>query len=209
MVAVRRTLTAAFSLLVATSLYAQSLPDLGDISSATLSESQERTIGNKIMREVHLDPAYIDDPEIADYITQIGTRLLEAADGPPRKDIDFFVVQDDTINAFALVGGHVGVHSALILLTQNESELAGVLGHEITHILQKHQARMMTGMGRMQWASLAAIALAVLAGKSSGGNVGDAALVSAGALQAQTMLDYSREYEREADRGGLALMERA
>jgi predicted Zn-dependent protease len=209
MVAVRRTLSLLACLFLATAPYAQPLPDLGDISSATLSDSQERTIGNKIMREVHLDPAYIDDPEISDYISALGARLLSASEGPPRKDLDFFAVQDETINAFALPGGHIGVHSALFLLTQSESELAGVVGHEIAHILQKHQARMMAGMGRAQWASLAAIALAVLAGKGSNGNVGDAALVATSALQVQNMLDYSREHEREADRVGLTLLERA
>jgi predicted Zn-dependent protease len=98
----------------------QALPDLGDISSATLNDQQERTIGNRIMREVRIDPAYVDDPEIADYISSIGARLLAVAD-PPRREIDYFVVQDDSINAFALVGGHIGVHTGLILLTQNES----------------------------------------------------------------------------------------
>src|SRR5689334_18500452 len=84
------------------------LPDLGDISSATLSEQQEKTIGNRIMREVRVDKDYIDDPEIYDYINSLGQRLLAAADGP-RRDIDFFVVRDETINAFAMVGGHIGV----------------------------------------------------------------------------------------------------
>src|ERR1700740_270314 len=123
--------------LVAPPLPAQGLPDLGDVSAATLSETQERTIGNKFMREVRMDPAYIDDPEIADYITSIGNRLLAALE-VPRNDIAFFVVQYDTINAFAMVGGHIGVHSGLILLTQTESELAAVIGHEIGHVVQKH-----------------------------------------------------------------------
>src|SRR5262249_7426527 len=86
---------------------AQSLPDLGDISAPTLSESQEKTIGNKFMREVRSDPAFVDDPEIFDYVNSLGQRLLGAIDGPPRRDIDFFVVRDDSINAFAMVGGHI------------------------------------------------------------------------------------------------------
>jgi predicted Zn-dependent protease len=192
-------------------VHAQQLPDLGDASSATLSESQERTIGDRIMRDVRVDPAYVDDPEISDYINSLGQRLLAAAD-PPRPKIDFFVVNDDTINAFALVGGHIGVHSGLIALTQNESELAGVVAHEIGHILQKHQARMLHGQRTAQWTSLAALALAMLASRSGGAQgsqVTEAALASAGALQIQSQLDYTREHEREADRVGIALMERA
>jgi len=126
---------------------AQGLPDLGDASAATLSEQQERTIGNRIMREVRVDKDYVDDPEIQDYINSLGQRLLAVADGP-RRDIDFFVIRDDTINAFALVGGHIGVHTGLFTLTQTESELAGVLAHEIAHILQKHQARVLAGQAR-------------------------------------------------------------
>jgi beta-barrel assembly-enhancing protease len=189
----------------------QGLPDLGDASAASLSEQQERTIGNRIMREVRIDPAYLDDAEVADYVSSVGARLLAVADGP-RRDIDYFVVLDDTINAFALVGGHIGVHTALILLTQNESELAGVMAHETAHILQKHQARMMHGASRAQWTSLAALALAVLAARgagSSGGQVTEAALSTAAALQMQNQIDYTRDHEREADRVGLTLLERA
>ena len=197
--------------LVALPAPAQGLPDLGDASSASLSDQQERTIGNRIMREVRIDPAYLDDPEVNDYISSLGLRLLSVAD-PPRRELDFFVVQDETINAFALVGGHVGVHSGLIALTQNESELAGVIAHEISHILQRHQARMMAGQSRAQWSSLAALALAILAsrsGGSQGGNVTEAAVATAGALQIQNQLDYTREHEREADRVGLTLLDRA
>ena len=103
--------------------HAQGLPDLGDISSVSLSDTQETTIGNRIMREIRIDKDFIEDPEVYDYINSLGNRLLAGADGPHR-DIDFFVVRDDAINAFALVGGHIGVHSALVLLTQNESSSA-------------------------------------------------------------------------------------
>jgi predicted Zn-dependent protease len=193
------------------SVLAQSLPDLGDVSAATISESQERTIGNKIMREVRMDPAYIDDPEIADYISSVGSRLLGALE-VPRNDIDFFGVQDDTINAFALVGGHIGVHTGLILLTQNESELAAVMGHEIGHVVQKHQARMAAGMGKAQLTSLAALAVALLASRAAGpssGQATEAAMATSSALMMQNMLDYTREHEREADRVGVTLLERA
>lgn len=190
---------------------AQGLPELGDASSATLSEQQERTIGNRIMRDLRLDPAYADDPEIADYITSLGTRLMAGAD-QPRRDVDYFVVQEDQINAFALIGGHIGVFAGLFTLTQTESELAGVVAHEIAHILQKHQARSIHGASKSQWASLAALAVAILAarsGSSQGAQVTEAAAATAGALQIQTQLDYTREHEREADRVGLTLLERA
>ena len=77
---------------IASSAFAQGLPDLGDVSAASLSESQERTIGNRIMREVYADPSYMDDPEPTDYVTSVGQRLLAAADNPPH-DMTYFVVR--------------------------------------------------------------------------------------------------------------------
>lgn len=191
--------------------HGQALPDLGDVSDATLSEKQERTIGSRVMREVRVDPAFIDDPEIADYVKSLGNRLLSAADTPGRP-IEFFVVRDDAVNAFALIGGHIGIHTGLILLTQSESELAGVVGHEIAHILQRHQSRLYQSQGRYQMASLAALALAILASRgnsSQSGQVTEAALVSASAIAIQGQLDYTREHEREADRVGVQLLERS
>ena len=202
---------AALALALSAAVHAQGLPDLGDASSAALSESQEKTIGNRIMREVVVDPAYVDDADVSDYINDLGSRLLAAADGP-RRDIDFFVVADEQVNAFAMVGGHIGVNSGLIMLTLTESELAGVVAHEIAHVLQKHQARMAHGASKGQWSSLAALALALIASRSGGsqsGQVTEAALASAGALSIQNQLDYTREHEREADRVGLTLLERA
>ena len=206
----RTSIVAFFFACQAVFAWPQALPDLGDVSSAALSDQQETVLGNRIMREVHADPDYIDDPEIEDYINNLGQHLLAVADSPHR-NIDFFVMQDDTINAFALPGGHVGVHSALILLTENESELAGVIGHECGHILQHHAARMMFDQRGVQFASLAALAVAILAARSGeqGGQVAEAAVASAGALQLQNELSYSRAHEREADRVGLQLLERA
>jgi predicted Zn-dependent protease len=103
------------------------------------------------------------------------------------------------------VGGHIGVHSGLFTLTQAESELAGVVAHEIAHILQKHQARAIAG----QQAHVVGFArrgpVAILASRGNSGQSGqvtEAAAAAAGALQVQTMLDYTREHEREADRVG-------
>jgi predicted Zn-dependent protease len=190
-------------------ILAQGLPDLGDISSASLSDAQEKTIGNRIMREIYADPDYVDDPELTDYVTSVGQRLLSVADNPP-KDMTYFVVRDDSVNAFALVGGHIGIHTGLITLTQNESELAGVMAHETGHILQKHQARFIHNASHAQWTSLAALALAVLASRAGGSGQGaEAAMVGAQALQIQNQIDFTRENEREADRVGFQLLQRA
>jgi predicted Zn-dependent protease len=208
---IARFIAALLALVFAAQSVAQGLPDLGDISSRAISEAQERTIGNRIMRDIRADPAYVDEPEVADYITALGSRLMAGADSP-RRDVTYFVLQEDVVNAFALVGGHIGIHTGLFMLSENESELAGVMAHEIAHILQKHQARSIAGASRASWASLAALAVAVLAsrsGSSSSGQVAEAAATAATAYQIQSQLDYTREHEREADRVGLQLLERA
>ncbi len=191
--------------------HGQGLPDLGDSSDAVLSDKQERTIGNRVMREVRIDPAFVDDPEISDYVKSLGNRLLGAAEAP-RRPIEFFVVEDEAVNAFALIGGHIGLHTGLILLTRNEAELAGVVAHEISHILQRHQSRLYQGQGKYQLASLAALAIAILASRgnsSQSSQMTEAAMVGASALMIQGQLDYTREHEREADRVGITMLSRA
>lgn len=195
--------------LVAGPLSAQTLPDLGDSAESTLPEAQERSIGKRVMLEVRADRSYVEDAELTDYVTTLGQRLLLSS-GSTRGDIEFFLLQDDSINAFALVGGYIGIHTGLILAAQSESELAGVVGHEIAHILQRHQARMLAGQKNAALGSLVALALAILAAKS--GNTSqapEAAIAAASGLQIQSMLDYSRDFERESDRLGFQMVEKA
>lgn len=207
---IARRLLASF-LIVSLSASAQGLPDLGDASTSSLSESQERTIGNRIMREVRNDPMYLDDAEVADYVKALGARLLAVTDGP-RRDLEFFAINDEQVNAFALVGGFIGINTGLIVLSSTESELAGVMAHEISHITQRHQARTMHGQRGAQLGALAALALAILASRGGGsqsGQVTEAAIMGASAMAMQSQLDYTRDHEREADRVGLTVLERA
>jgi predicted Zn-dependent protease len=194
---------------------ANSLPDLGDNSDSVVTEPQERAIGKRIMLDIRGDRAFVDDPEIVEYITQLGNRLVSASRGTTndnRRDFEFFVLNDDSINAFALLGGFVGFHSGLILSSTTESELAGVMGHEIAHVLQRHAARGVMGQrgsGLMQLAALAAAILAARSNSPSAGQATEAAIVGGQALAIQNQLDYSRDFEREADRIGIQIMMRA
>ena len=121
---------------------AQNLPDLGDNASADLSPLAEQRLGAQIMREIRWrDPAYLRDAEIEDYLNRIGERLVAAGAGAGLS-FQFFGVSDPSLNAFAMPGGNIGVHTGLILAAQSESELAGVLSHEVAHVTQRHIARM-------------------------------------------------------------------
>lgn len=183
------------------------LPSLGDAASDALSPLMERKIGDNILRQMRRAHDMVEDAELEQYLNTLGNRLVNHA---PKVESDFyfFGVKDNTLNAFAMPGGIVGVHTGLILAAQSESELASVLGHEIGHVVQRHLARMLTKQGQNSIVTIASLVLAILAARSSP----DAAqgLVMAGAgFQAQSQLSFSRDAEHEADRIGLQILQRA
>jgi predicted Zn-dependent protease len=201
-------LSIVVALATATLVSGQTLPDLGGGGDVGLSPQVERRIGESIMRDIRFrDPGYLDDPEIADYLGNLGARLTQSASGA-RYDFEFFAVRDHTINAFALPGGFVGVHTGLITTAESESEVASVLAHEIAHVTQRHIARMLGQQQQMQLPVLAALAAAVLLGRSRPDLAsGAAAAATAGAVS--TQLAYSRDFEREADRIGFQALDGA
>lgn len=186
---------------------ASDLPDLGEVSRQYFSDQEEQALGRAIMRDVYADPRYLDDPEIETYLNQLGYKLVSVSTRNQREFV-FFVVDDPTINAFAMPGGNIGVHTGLLLAAQNESELAGVVAHEIAHVTQDHIARMVAAQTQSYWPTMAALALALLASRSNS-NVAGAAIATTQAYSIQSQLNYSRDYEREADRLGYDMLTRA
>jgi len=182
----------------------QNLPDLGDPSQVALSGPKERKLGETVMRNIRNSGAYLNDPEVTGYLNELGNRLVTAIPGAPF-DFEFFAINDPAINAFALPGGFIGVHTGLILLAQTESELASVLGHEITHVTQHHIARSISNQRDAMLLSIAALAAAVLASQSHSSSSGDmtqAAIAGAQGLAIQTQINFTRQNEEEADRLG-------
>jgi len=186
---------------------AEGLPDLGDIAQAGFTPLQERRIGESIMREIRADRSFYDDAEATDYINALGNRLaLRSPDA--RQDFDFFLIRDSQINAFALPGGFIGVNTGLILAAQSESELAGVMSHEIAHVTQRHIARMIANQKQSAVTSIAAMAAALLLARvNSQAAEAAAAFGTASAIQSQ--LNFTRDNERDADRVGLQILERS
>ena len=192
--------------LIAGSALAAELPDLGDASRTTISPRQERELGLRIMSQIRADPSYLDDAEVAGYLTSLGSKLiLGSREAHPDQEFEFFAVQDASINAFALPGGFMGFNTGLIITAQSESELAGVMAHEIAHVTQKHLARMIAGQKYSMLTSLAGAALAILAARTNP-QAGQAVLVASQARQIQSQLDFTREHEKEADRIGLNIL---
>ncbi len=193
-----------FGLLLNISMAAD-LPALGDSDESVISRSQEQKLGKSIMYRLRKGGNYLDDPEIEDYINMLGYKLV--SNSPvPAGSIKLFVVEDNSLNAFALPGGFIGVHTGLLTKVRSESELASVLAHEIAHVSQRHIARMIAGQKRAGMASVAALAVAILASRSSG-NISAAAVTGAQAGLIQNRLNFSRDYEFEADRIGLKIIQ--
>src|SRR5258705_2442320 len=138
-----------------------------------MSPAQERKLGEAIMRQVRAGGGYLDDAEVNDYLNELGNRLVTST-RDVKQDFVFFAVPDAQINAFALPGGFVGVNTGLILLAQNESQLAIVLAHEISHVTQHHVTRMLANQQNVLMTTIAGLALAILAAKVGGSNSGQA-----------------------------------
>ena len=180
------------------------LPDFGDAAEAELSPAEERALGEAFMRQVRAHLSIVDDPLVDRYIQSLGYRLVASSD---RHDLafTFFVVEDDSLNAFAAPGGFVGINSGLILATRSESELASVLAHEIAHVTQRHIARAIAHSNRANLPVLAGILAAIVVGAQDA-DAGQAAAAAVIGSTAQRQINFTRHNELEADRVGIRML---
>ncbi len=191
------------------------LPALGDSVSGDMDILAEKRLGERIMRELRRDPDFLDDPTLSEYIDALWQPLLAAARARGDIDADIdrhygwdtFQVQDRSVNAFALPGGHVGLNLGLIGMTATSDELASVLAHELTHVTQRHIARGMANSARQSTASMAAMILGlIVASRARSADAAQAVILGSQAAAMQGQINFTREMEREADRIGLQLM---
>ena len=190
---------------------AQNLPDLGDPVRDELSPIAERELGEEVMRDIRRDSSYLEDLPSIEYLAQIGQKLLNADPNlwlDFNYDFQFFLVRDTTLNAFALPGGFIGIHTGLILTAQSEAELAGVMSHEIGHVAQRHIARMLSKQRQDMLVPIVSAILGVLAARSNP-DAGIALIAGGQGVALQRQLNFSRDAEREADRVGLQILKRA
>ncbi len=183
------------------------LPDIGDSSQRLISPLQERALGEASMRQLRSQIPFIEDPEITTYIRNLGHRLARNSDAP-QQPFTFFILKEDSINAFAAPGGYIGIHSGLILAARSESELAGVMAHEIAHVTQRHLARAYDSASRLSLPTAAAILAAILVGTQDA-QAGQAALMSVQAASIQQQINFTRSNEYEADWIGMQILARS
>lgn len=189
---------------------ASELPNIGSSSSRVFSLIEEQAVGDDYMRQIRALAPVVNDAEINDYIQHLGFKLVENNPIAQDRQFAFFVIRDNSINAFALPGGYIAVHTGLISQTENESELASVLGHEIAHVTQRHLARRLELQNQLSIPSLAAFAAAILiASKAKTSETGAGAIMSAQGLAQQAMINHTRSNEAEADRIGIDTLYKA
>ncbi|MGA2552242.1 MAG: M48 family metalloprotease [Burkholderiaceae bacterium] len=185
----------------------ETLPSLGDPASDELSPLAERKLGEDIMRQAREADDIFDDPESTEYLNQFGLNLILHAPPSPQP-IEFFLVLDPDINAFALPGGYIGVNTGLIIATESESELASVMSHEMGHVIQRHIARGMDRASQTGPLAIAAMLLGLLAAaKAHSADAGEAAIAGGAGFAISDQLAFSREAEREADRVGFQILQ--
>ncbi|MBD2809674.1 M48 family metallopeptidase [Xenorhabdus sp. Vera] len=210
----QKTLIAVFislSLLGNTSVFSapteDSLPDIGTTAGAILSINQEMVMGDLYIRSIRAQAPLIYDPLLTQYINKLGQKLVSHADSV-KTPFHFYLINNPNINAYAFFGGNVVLHSALLRYSRNESELASVMAHEISHVTQRHLARLMEEQQRKSpfaWAGTLGAILLMMANPQAG----IAALSGTLAGFQQGMISFTQSNEQEADRIGMRTLSQA
>jgi len=183
------------------------LPEMGDPSTAEVTPDDERRLGESLMRFLRQNDLIENDPLAQSYIHSLGYQLVANSD-ETSQPYTFFVVKDSSINAFAAPGGFIGIHTGLILTSETESELAGVLAHEIAHITQKHMTRTYDSAKKHQLTTAVALLAAILIGQNVD-QLTEAAIATSVAANAQLQINFTRAHEKEADYLGIKTLANA
>jgi len=182
------------------------LPDMGSPADAILNSNVEAQIGRQIMRSIRNSGQVVEDPLITEYLNDIGDRIA-AQSNKGDHSFEFFAVDDERINAFALPGGYIGVHTGLLEASRNEDELAGVIAHEVAHVTQRHIARSIHANSRQSLLTTAMMLGAIIVAAAGGGSDAvQGAVAIAQGTAAQQQINFTRSNEYEADRVGISAL---
>lgn len=184
------------------------LPELGDSASATFNNQQEYELGRAWLKMFRSQVHTVTDPLLQDYLEYL---IYKLASNSPLKDrrLEVVVIDNPTINAFAVPGGVVGVHNGALLYADNEAQLASILGHELAHLSQRHFARGVEQQQQSMLPTMAGMLGALVLAATARGDAGMAAMAATQAAAQQSRLSFSRENEQEADRVGMETLVKA
>jgi len=206
------TAAAVFALAHATAPAQDSLPDIGSSAGRLLTPHQQEEYGSMLLAQLRHYEYVLEDPLVDDWLDTLGTRLAANSDNP-KQPFTFFMLRERQVNAFATLGGYIGVNAGLVLAAEREDEVAAVLSHEIAHVSQEHVLRGVERAQRDQLPILLAMLGAVVAAQSAGGNssaeASQIAIFSAMGLAQQRQINYTRSNEHESDRIGIRTLARS
>ena len=191
------------TILLPSAIYAE-LPTLGDPTQQELTPFREYLMGKNFYRTLKANVPFVTDLEVNDYINSLGKKLVSHSSNPD-KEFRFFVIRVDSINAFAGPDAYIGFHTGLITAAKNESELAGVMAHEISHVTQRHLARAMTESSTSPATMFATILAGILVA-SQNPEAGAALIYGGQAAVMQSQINFTRANEYEADRIGIGVL---
>lgn len=207
--AYKRILLTIFAILVPfCSANADPIPAANFSSPPLFSQVQDQQLGEAFMREIRRTMPLVQDPVVNAYIQSLGNRLV-AASSASYRPFHFFILRNPTINAFAGPGGYIGVNSGLLLSSRSESELASVLAHEIAHVSQNHLSRRLEQAKQMNLISMGGTLAALLLGTVTNSEVASGAMMAVMGNNIHQALEFSRSHEREADRVGMGILNKA
>jgi len=185
------------------------LPEMGSSAAELLTPAQEQAYGGMMLRQLRAYDMVIDDPLLEGYLQGLGYRLASRSDRPVQP-FTFFLMRSRQINAFATIGGYIGMNAGLILTAEREDEVAAVMAHEIAHVTQRHVLRAVEKAQRDQLPIMLGMLGAILASSQAGSGDGvQAAIVGGMSMIQQRQIDYTRSNEHEADRLGIQTLSRA
>ncbi len=186
------------------------LPALGDAGQGVLTPQMEHRLGSLLMARLRQDPRYLRDALLREYLQSVVDRLRKAALATAEPDAPrhfrVFLLRDHTFNAFSLPGGHIGVHTGLVVDAEAEAQLAAVFSHEMSHITQRHIEQRLARAGSNAMLSLGSLLLAILAGVAGSGQAAEGLALGGQAAAADRELRFSRSNEADADRTGIQVL---
>ena len=190
------------------SLAYDNLPSLGDSSSSIVSPQEEYQLGRVWLSLLRSQVPRINDPLAKDYVQMKVERLAQNSRLKDKR-LEFILIKDPELNAFAAPGGVVGVNAGLFLSAPTEAEFMGVLAHELAHLSQRHFARGIAEQQQLQTPMMTALLIGIAAAAIGSPDAGMAAIVGSQAAAYQSMMTFSRANEQEADRVGIETLAKA